>query len=143
MKSATETNISLDNFVDSKPSNELSYHNLSLLEYDPTYKIEYNVFNVLSDYINDLKKLSVEVELTKNEYYTYRYRPKLLANFLYGNGELYFIILWVNDIWSVKDFDFRKLKLISRNDLSDFLSKVNASERKFIRSYNESALASY
>ena len=116
MKSATETNISLDNFVDSKPSNELSYHNLSLLEYDPTYKIEYNVFNVLSDYINDLKKLSVEVELTKNEYYTYRYRPKLLANFLYGNGELYFIILWVNDIWSVKDFDFRKLKLISRND---------------------------
>lgn len=142
-KISKQCNITLDDFIDSKPTNQLSYYSLSLLEYDKDHKIQYDVFNVLSDYFNDLKKMATEVEFTNNEYYTYRFRPKLLANYLYGNAELYFIILWLNDMWSVKDFDVRKLKLISRSDLSDALSKVNASERSFINSYNESALSSY
>lgn len=131
----------LDQFADSKSSNDISYYSMSLLEKDSSHNIEYDVFNVVSDYMNDLKKMASEVTLTDTEYYTYRFKPKLLADYLYGNTELYFIILMLNDIWSVKDFDFRTIKLISKSDLIDALSKINASEKSFIKSYNEYANA--
>lgn len=137
-----EAQATLEQFIRSKPSNQLSYYNLSLLETDPTHNITYDVYNVLSDYIPELKEASEYVILNEKEYYTYLYRPKLLAEYLYGNGELYFIILWLNDMWSVKDFDIRRVRLISKSKLSSILSSVNASEKKFIQSYNQSYSAS-
>lgn len=143
MSTKQNKTFTLDQFADSKSSNTISYYSLSLLEKDPQNNIEYDVFNVLSDYMNELKAMAQEVTLTEQEYYTYRFKPKLLAHYLYGNTELYFIILWLNDIWSVKDFNFRTLKLIKNTELSEALSSVNASEKSFIKAYNESALASY
>ena len=93
----------------------------------------------MADVCQDVKKTAAAVTLRDNEYYTYRFRPKLLADYVYGNGELYFIILMLNDIWSVKDFDTRTVKLISKSDLSNALSSINASEKTFIDTYNESA----
>lgn len=126
-------------FVNSKPSSQLSYHYLSLLEKDSKNNIEYPVYNVISDYIQDLKKRCTEVTLSDKEYYTYRFRPKLLADYLYGNGELYFIILHLNDMWSVKDFDKRTLLLLPKTALSEILSSINASEKEFINTYNQYA----
>lgn len=143
MSVKTSTTFTLDQFANSKSSNDVSYYSMSLLEKDPQNNIEYDVFNVVSDYMNELKAMAKEVTLTESEYYTYRFKPKLLAHYLYGNGELYFIILWLNDMWSVKDFNLKTIKLISNKELSEALSSINASERSFIKSYNESALASY
>lgn len=137
-KSVSKT-ATLDSFVRSKPTSQLSYYYLSLLEKDTNNGIEYDVYNVISDYLSDLKKMCTTVTLNDKEYYTYRFRPKLLADYLYGNGELYFIILMLNDMWSVKDFDTRSLKLISKIDLSNALSSINASEKSFIDTYNESS----
>ena len=139
MYSKPSETLSLDDFVSSKPSSQLSYYYLSLLEKDTKHNIEYSVYNVISDYLTDLKKMCKTVTLTDKEYYTYRFRPKLLANYLYGNGELYFIILLLNDIWSVKDFDFKTIKLIPKTQLSDVLSKINESEKDFIDLYNWSS----
>lgn len=139
MSSKPSETLSLDDFVSSKPSSQLSYYYLSLLEKDTEHNIEYSVYNVISDYLTDLKKMCKTVTLTDKEYYTYRFRPKLLANYLYGNGELYFIILLLNDIWSVKDFDFKTIKLIPKTQLSDVLSKINESEKDFIDLYNSSS----
>lgn len=139
MSTKSSKTYTLDQFADSKSSNDMSYYSLSLLEKDPISNIEYDVFNVLSDYINELKEMSKTVTLSDDEYNIYKYKPKLLSYYLYGNTELYFIILWINDIWSVKDFDFHTLKLIKNSDLSDALSRINASEKSFIKAYNESA----
>lgn len=139
MYSKPSETLSLDDFVSSKPSSQLSYYYLSLLEKDTKHNIEYSVYNVISDYLTDLKKMCKTVTLTDKEYYIYRFRPKLLANYLYGNGELYFIILLLNDIWSVKDFDFKTIKLIPKTQLSDVLSKINESEKDFIDLYNSSS----
>ena len=141
MSTKTSTTFTLDQFADSKSSNDISYYSMSLLERDPNTNIEYDVFNVVSDYMNELKEMSHSVTLTDTEYYTYRFKPKLLAKFLYGNTELYFIILWLNDMWSVKDFNLRTIKLIKNTELAEALSKINASEKSFIKAYNESALA--
>jgi hypothetical protein len=143
MSTKTNKTFTLDQFADSKSSNTVSYYSMSLLEKDPQNNIEYDVFNVVSDYMNELKAMAKEVTLSEAEYYTYRFKPKLLAHYLYGNGELYFIILWLNDMWSVKDFNLRTLKLIKNSELAQALSSINASEKSFIKAYNESALASY
>lgn len=143
MSTKTNKTFTLDQFADSKSSNTVSYYSMSLLEKDPQNNIEYDVFNVVSDYMNELKAMAKEVTLSEAEYYTYRFKPKLLAHYLYGNGELYFIILWLNDMWSVKDFNLRTLKLIKNSELTQALSSINASEKSFIKAYNESALASY
>ena len=139
----TRTPYTLTQFANSKSQMSISYYTMSLLEKDPQNNIEYDVFNITSDYINELKDAAVEVEFTEQEYYTYRFRPKLLANYLYGNGELYFIILWLNDMWSVKDFNLHKVKLLKNSDMSRIMTSINMSERDFIRSYNESARAIY
>lgn len=143
MSTTTNTSFTLDQFADSKSSNDMSYYSMSLLEKDPDNNIEYDVFNVVSDYMNELKAMSKVVTLSETEYYTYRFKPKLLAKYLYGNTELYFIILWLNDMWSVKDFNLRQIRLIRNTELAEALSKINASERSFIKAYNEAALASY
>jgi hypothetical protein len=143
MSTKVNKTFTLDQFADSKSSNTISYYSMSLLEKDPQNNIEYDVFNVVSDYMNELKAMAKEVTLSETEYYTYRFKPKLLAHYLYGNGELYFIILWLNDMWSVKDFNLRTIKLIKNSELAQALSSINASEKSFIKAYNESALASY
>lgn len=143
MSTKTNTSFTLDQFADSKSSNDISYYSMSLLEKDSSTNIEYDVFNVISDYMNELKQLSHPVTLSETEYYTYRFKPKLLAKYLYGNTELYFIILWLNDMWSVKDFNLRTIKLIKNTELSEALSKINASEKSFIKAYNEAALANF
>lgn len=143
MSTKTNTSFTLDQFADSKSSNDMSYYSMSLLEKDPSTNIEYDVFNVISDYMNELKQMSHPVTLSETEYYTYRFKPKLLAKYLYGNTELYFIILWINDMWSVKDFNLRTIKLIKNTELSEALSKINASEKSFIKAYNEAALANF
>ena len=133
----------LDQFANSKSSNDISYYSMSLLEKDSDNNIEYDVFNVVSDYMSELKAKAQEVTLSEAEYYTYRFKPKLLAHYLYGNQELYFILLWLNDMWSVKDFDLKKVKVLKSQDLSEALSSINAKEKSFIKAYNEAALASY
>lgn len=143
MSTRTNTTFTLDQFADSKSSNDISYYTMSLLEKDDKNNIEYDVFNVVSDYMNELKAMASTVTLSESEYYTYRFKPKLLAKYLYGNTELYFIILWLNDMWSVKDFDLKQIKLIKNTELSEALSKINASEKSFIKAYNESALANF
>ena len=143
MSTKTNTSFTLDQFADSKSSNDISYYSMSLLEKDPSTNIEYDVFNVISDYMNELKQMSHPVTVSETEYYTYRFKPKLLAKYLYGNTELYFIILWINDMWSVKDFNLRTIKLIKNTELSEALSKINASEKSFIKAYNEAALANF
>lgn len=143
MSTKLNNSFTLDQFADSKSSNDVSYYSMSLLEKDPQNNIEYDVFNVVSDYMNELKAKAKEVTLSETEYYTYRFKPKLLAHYLYGNTELYFIILWLNDMWSVKDFDLKTIKLIKNTELAEALSSINASEKTFIKAYNESALASY
>lgn len=134
----TSKEVTLEDFAASKPSNKLSYYDLSLLQKSNGNNIEFSIYNVISDYMADINAVTVDIVLTEEEYMKYRYKPKLLANKVYGNPELFFIILLVNGIWSVKDFNYRKIKLIKRKDLSTMLSSINSSERSFLDTYNNS-----
>ena len=59
---------------------------------------EIGVLNVINDYMTEIKDFIVTVYLDEKEYRKYRYKPKLLCNDIYGNPELYYIILLLNGI---------------------------------------------
>lgn len=138
MSLASKTS-TLEEFVESRTSSSISYQTFSLVEmldFDNDIKIEFPVYTVLNDYYDDMKRLSVSITLTEEQYLQYRFRPKLLADYLYGNGELSFIILMLNELVSAKDFDMRIVKLISKSDLNEFLTLVRSAETEFVKEYN-------
>lgn len=94
-------------------------------------------FNVLNDYVDEISQMAVLVELDDTEYIKYKYKPKLLSYDVYGDTELYFIILYLNNIYSVKDFDFKKIKLLKKETLEFILSSIYNAEKKYIEEYND------
>lgn len=122
-----EKTYTIEEFIDSHNSADINYESTSLLQkLDGYTMIAYNIFN---DYIDELDDLAVYVSLNDEEYNKYLYRPKILAYDLYGSTELFFLILMLNNICNVKEFDFKRLKLLKVEDLEKFISSVYNSER--------------
>lgn len=132
---------SLDDFVDARTSSNTSYQTLSLVELinEDSHLIEFPAYNVLNDYYDELKDAAVVINLSDEEYFKYRFRPKLLAYDLYNNTELGFIVLILNELMSVKEFDLRQIKLISRSGLAAILTNIKSAEASFIETYNTAA----
>lgn len=133
-----EKTYTIEEFVDSYNGADINYESTSLIQNINGYTmIAYNIFN---DYIDELNELAVYVTLSDEEYNKYLYRPKILAYDLYGSTELFFLILMLNNICNVKEFDFKRLKLLKVEDLEKFISSVYNSERYTLslnRSKNE------
>lgn len=130
-----EKTYTIEEFIDSYNSTDINYESTSLIQNLSGYTvISYNIFN---DYIDELNDLAVYVTLTDEEYNKYLYRPKILAYDLYGSTELFFLILILNNICNVKEFDFKRLKLLKVEDLQQFISSVYNSE-KYTLSLNRS-----
>lgn len=124
---ASETTSTIQEFISSAPSNSITYENTSFLEKFSTLTlVSYNIFN---DYLDEMLELSVSVTLSDEEYNRYVYRPKLLAYDVYGSTEVYFLILMLNNICNVKEFNFRKVKMLRVEDLEKVISSVYNSEK--------------
>lgn len=126
----------IEEFVDGGDSITIKYSSLSLNDIFAGY-IEFPMFNVYDDYIDELKSICVKVNLEKEDYIKYYQAPKLLANDIYRNSELDFIIMRLNGIYDPKDFTFRQLLLPPVDPLNKCLSKIYTSNRKFIETYNQ------
>lgn len=128
----------LEDFVVAGEEETITYHNLSLIEKAGT--IEFPIFNVIDDYIDDITALSEEIMVNDNIRAKYMYRPRLLCEDLYGNGELYYIILLLNGICNIKEFTMEnnKLIIISKDHLKEVLKLIYKSEKSQIEQYNES-----
>ena len=100
--------------------------------------IDYVVHSVLDDYLQDMKEKAIECTLSKAERDRYFLKPRILSSDIYGTTELYYIILRINDMWSPKQFtlDNNKLKMLTKDNMKDFLSAIMRVESKDIESYN-------
>ena len=76
-----------------------------------THKVVVNENSISDKYANELEENKHIVELTTKEYYKYRYNPKLLSYDIYGTTELWFFILMANELYSISEFDLRKVVL--------------------------------
>ena len=128
--------ITIEHFIDSGRSTTFNYFNLSMI-----YKIDKNTWvsllNVFNDYISELRNACVNVELSQQEQFKYFYKPKLLCYDVYGNPELYYIILLINDMADVKEFTKPKLKMLKKDHMSTLASLIYNAEKGAISSYNE------
>lgn len=111
------------------------YGDASFLERDKN--ILYVVKNVIEDYIPDLKEMALKVVLTDDEYLKYQYNPKRLAYDVYGATELYYIILMLNNIGSIIDFNTKTLLMMKRLELFNSLASIMLTEGKDIKRYNQ------
>ena len=85
------------------------------------HKIVVNGDNIADKYAVELEENKKTVEFTTKEYYKYRFNPKVLSYDLYGTTELWFFILMANEIYTISEFDFKKLKLFD----ASIISKLN------------------
>lgn len=128
----------IEEFISAKPTVNTDYHSLSLLE--GFSKIEFPVVNMLTcDYYEDLYNISVKVTLSKEEVEKYKYKPKLLARDIYDNPEIYYLILRLNNMYNIKDFDLAEsyLMLIPKSELTDALTKIHQANINYINTYTE------
>jgi GH18 family chitinase len=113
----------------------MSYHNLSFC--NTRDGITYDTYNTLTDYIDEIRdEYCIDVTLTTDQLEKYRYRPKLLCYDIYGNTELAFIILIINDMCNVKQFNKKKLKMLRKTDMQNVVKYLYNANNGVIKTYN-------
>ena len=81
-------------------------------------KFVVNLFNLFEKYYDILLDNTVTVVLTEDEYLKYRFKPKLLSKDLYGSKDLYYLLIRLNNIYTVIEFDFKEVKVFDTNIVS-------------------------
>ena len=125
----------IEEFIESGSGITITYPNLSFTE-TMYNKTQVSVHNVISDYLQELRNACVNVSLTQDQQFMYFYKPKLLCYDVYGNPELYFIILLINDMADVKEFTKPVVKMLRKSHMSELLTLIYNAEKKAIDNYN-------
>lgn len=129
-----EKSYTIEQFITFKDDDTASYNNLSFRDkYD---NIIYPIKNIIDDYTDELNELLVDVVMSESEFLRYRYRPKLLAFDIYGNAELDFLILAMNGMCNMKEFDSKNIKLIKNKDLDSFITSIFNANKDDLDIYN-------
>lgn len=100
--------------------------------------LEYPIYNVIDDYLPELKAKALTINLSSTEREKYIYNPKLLSYKIYNTTMWYYIILRLNNLCNAHEFTIpnNKLLLIPVKDLKDSLSKIFNSNSSSIKQYN-------
>lgn len=113
----------IEQFIQYRTDDTVSYNNFSFK--DKYGNIIYPIKNIIDDYTEELQELTVDITMSDSEFLKYKYRPKVLANDIYGNSELDFLILAINGICNAKEFDSKDIKLIRDDDLDNLVYGAN------------------
>lgn len=131
------TSTTIDRYINCKSDTAMCHFNTSFVNLDGN--IMYSVYNIVSDYLDELRSnYCSEVTLSKEEMSKYKYRPKLLCYDRYGNTELAFIILLINDMHNAKQFTKKNLLLPSADQMKDLCNRILNANRDAILEYNQS-----
>lgn len=126
----------VEEFIDAGRSVTINYFNLSFLDRSQNGTIVTSL-NAINDYMGELRDACVNVKLTPEQQQAYFYKPKLLCYDIYGNPELYFIILLINDMADVKEFTKPIIKMLKKEHMSMLISLIYNAEKAAIEAYND------
>lgn len=141
MAATPEITSTIEEFISCKNTDKnIYYSELSIFEKSIDGSQVLLSYNILNDYYDEIFDKAVTIELTDKEYNTYQYQPKRLAYDIYGSTEYYYIILFLNRMASIKEFNRKKIKLIRSSDLSRILSAIYTSEEDFVRNNQNNIL---
>lgn len=135
LNTPTET-YTLSQFINFKDSDSVTYRTLSVLNRSITNpKIVYSIDNLIYNYMDEINAKKKILSLKVDERIHYAYKPKLLAYDIYGATETYFIILAMNGMCNLKEFDLEssKLNVLMPSDMADIISKILNTEHEYIK----------
>ena len=98
-------------------------HYKTVVENTKGEKIIVNINALFEKYYGMLLDTVETVTLTGDEYYKYRFKPRLLSNDLYGTPELHFILLRLNNMCSITEFDKQEIKVFG-TELVSLLNEI-------------------
>lgn len=131
-----ETTYTVEQFIDAGAAVTLTYQNLSFAE-NINDTLVAPIFNVIDDYLPELKTLCMTIEFTDEEFLKYAYKPKLLAYDIYKNTELFFVIMALNGICDIREFNKKKIKMLTVNQMNELLTFIYNANKKAIDIYND------
>lgn len=136
MSTSPKETYTVEQFINAGSGIDISYHNLSYVE-SMSNGTKAPFFNVINDYIDEMIDLCVDIELNDTEFQKYLFKPKLLANDIYNNPELYFVILRINNMADVKQFNRKHIRLLNKTSINKIMTYIYNSEKRIIDEYNE------
>lgn len=86
-------------------------------------KFIFNIYSILDRYMDDLESLIEEIELNDKEYIRYKYQPKRLCVDLYDCADLAPLILKINNMTSILEFNKQTVRLF-RTSIIDYLNEI-------------------
>ena len=104
--SDSTTTSTLESFINYKNlDNNVYYKDLSIFEKSIDGKSVLLSYNILNDYRKEIFDFIIPITLTDEEFQKYQYQPKKLAYDLYGSTEYYYMILFINSMTNIKEFN--------------------------------------
>ena len=95
-------------------------------------KLVINFESIFTNYRYYLNKHIITIELDDMEYIHYRFKPKSLSLDLYGTIELAPMLMRINNVYSISEFDFKKLRVFD-NGIHAFINEVINKEKTNIQ----------
>lgn len=124
-------NSTIQRYIELGQLDEFTNYNFSILE--KIDNLEVPIHNILEhDYLDELKALSSTYIMNDEQYRLYKYRPQILSYNLYGNPELYFILLLINNMTTKKEFDQKEINIIDTESLFEILNTIYNAQTEFI-----------
>ena len=131
--SDSTTTSTLESFINYKNlDSNVYYKDLSIFEKSIDGKSVLLSYNILNDYRKEIFDFVIPITLTDEEFQKYQYQPKKLAYDLYGSTEYYYMILFINSMTNIKEFNRRRINLMRAKDMSNVLSAIYSSESEYI-----------
>ena len=131
--SDSTTTSTLESFINYKNlDSNVYYKDLSIFEKSIDGKSVLLSYNILNDYRKEIFDFVIPITLTNEEFQKYQYQPKKLAYDLYGSTEYYYMILFINSMTNIKEFNRRRINLMRAKDMSIILSAIYSSESEYI-----------
>ena len=117
----------ISELIESVKDKEISYRNLHTGVYikknDTIIKIPYK--SIISAYMPFFKEAVVTAQLTREEIFKYKFKPKSLSYDLYGTTELWSALLELNGLYSTIDFNLEKQpKVFIPKDFKKILNEI-------------------
>lgn len=135
----------LNQFIALKDVDRIVYRRYSIMQRSLTNEeLLYCIDNVIHTYMDEMKKKRKIVSVTESERIKYAYKPKLLAYDVYGSTELFFILLALNGMCNMKQFDLieRKFFALTPQDCAQFISDIYNAEGDYLK-LNRTSLGVY
>lgn len=117
----------IDDLILEGSTAEISYRNLhssAYIEKDSGEVIKIPYMSLTNKYKDFLAPAVEEIELTPEQYRTYRFNPKALSLFLYGTTEYWYALLELNHKISVIEFDLETLKVYDPKKLKPIINEM-------------------